>query len=325
VGGDSFLGTVLLGEIERAFGETLSLSVLLDCRTVRGLARRLAPPTQPGAAGRPAPAPGTTSSAASGPASAPPPDPCLVPIRATGSRPPLFMVHGLHCDVVFAAVLAGHLDPAQPLYAFQGLGLAGNNPPFETVDAMAGRYIESLRRVQPRGPYLLSGFCVGGLVALEIAQRLVAGGEAVDGLFLIDTPATLIPEVTDGAVARAVRIATNRLELYPDRRKYFLGAPRTLAAFGQALKAYRPKPYSGWAQVLTTEAALERMGHPDLGWPKYLRLGTEIRVVAPTRESIVQHNMAVVGRYLTEALAAAGRRGPHGRGPVDAAPDMRMP
>ena len=97
IGGDSFMGTVLLGEIERAFGETLSLSVLLECRTVRGLARRLAPPAMQGRAGPRESAPNTTLTSASA-SSAAPPDPCLVPIRPAGSLPPLFMVHGLHCD-----------------------------------------------------------------------------------------------------------------------------------------------------------------------------------------------------------------------------------
>jgi thioesterase domain-containing protein len=54
---------------------------------------------------------------------------------------------------------------------------------------MAARHIASLRTVQPTGPYLVGGFCAGGLVAYEIAQQLRAAGERVDLLVVVDTAA----------------------------------------------------------------------------------------------------------------------------------------
>jgi thioesterase domain-containing protein len=52
---------------------------------------------------------------------------------------------------------------------------------------MAGLYVKELRRVQPHGPYFLGGYCMGGTVALEMAQRLTAQGEEVALLALFDT------------------------------------------------------------------------------------------------------------------------------------------
>jgi thioesterase domain-containing protein len=52
---------------------------------------------------------------------------------------------------------------------------------------MAELYVRELRLVQPHGPYFLGGYCMGGTVALEMAQRLTEMGEKVALLALFDT------------------------------------------------------------------------------------------------------------------------------------------
>jgi thioesterase domain-containing protein len=54
---------------------------------------------------------------------------------------------------------------------------------------MAAYYIQLLRAQQPRGPYFLGGWCYGGIVAVEMAHQLLAAGQSVAPLFLIETPA----------------------------------------------------------------------------------------------------------------------------------------
>jgi len=44
-----------------------------------------------------------------------------------------------------------------------------------------------LRTVQPTGPYLLGGHCVGGIAALEVARLLLREGEEVRLMVLLDT------------------------------------------------------------------------------------------------------------------------------------------
>ncbi len=41
---------------------------------------------------------------------------------------------------------------------------------------MASRYVEALRLERPRGPYLLGGWSMGGIVAFEMARQLAAAG-----------------------------------------------------------------------------------------------------------------------------------------------------
>ena len=61
------------------------------------------------------------------------------------------------------------------------------NAPHQSVEAIAAEHITEIRRVQPRGPYHIGGSCLGGVVALEIAQQLVAKGEKVGSLVMIDS------------------------------------------------------------------------------------------------------------------------------------------
>jgi len=296
VGGDSFAGVTLLEEVEREFGLSLPLSALFDCRTVRRLAARIERlgtrpwPVLP----IPVKDPGASHS-----------DKCLVPIRTDGGAAPLFVVHGLHCDAAFAQLLATHLDLDRPVYGFQALGLDGSCPPLRTIEAMATLYIETIRRVRPRGPYVLSGYCFGGHIALEMAHQLSHAGEEVTDLFLIDTPATLIPELANEAIESAVRFAQRNLENWPQARKHFAGGPAARAALGEAAKAYKPRAYAGRTCILASKAAVDRMRHPRFGWARYLPSLTPIFIVAPTRESIVQRRMPAVARCMMQRLRSA--------------------
>ncbi len=51
---------------------------------------------------------------------------------------------------------------------------------------MAAAHLAALRAVRPKGPYIIGGFCIGGLVAYELAQQIEASGESVEMLLVID-------------------------------------------------------------------------------------------------------------------------------------------
>jgi thioesterase domain-containing protein len=75
-----------------------------------------------------------------------------------------------------------------------------------TMEDMAAAHIKSMRAVQPDGPYLLGGWCNGGLVAYEIARQLRTEGQAIDLLVLLD-PVFLVYPVS----YRLYRAAFNQL------------------------------------------------------------------------------------------------------------------
>jgi len=66
--------------------------------------------------------------------------------------------------------------------------------PPERIEELASIYIREIRRIQPKGPYNLIGFCVGGLTAYEMALQLLHEGEEIGYLALLDPT---IPEFID--------------------------------------------------------------------------------------------------------------------------------
>ena len=111
----------------------------------------------------------------------------LTPIRAGGSKPPLFCMHGAGGTVMMYRDLARHLGDDQPFYGLQSQGLDGSCPPLTNVAEMAAVYVKEIRRVQPHGPYFIAGYCMGGTVAFEVAQQLHELGEPIALLALFDT------------------------------------------------------------------------------------------------------------------------------------------
>jgi thioesterase domain-containing protein len=112
---------------------------------------------------------------------------CILPIRATGNRPPLFLVHGVGGNILGFAGLAQSLSSDQPVYGIQAQSLKSDSPTLLQLESMAEFYVQELRRLQPAGPYAFLGFSYGGLVAYEMAQQLVASGEEVHFLGMLDT------------------------------------------------------------------------------------------------------------------------------------------
>ena len=90
----------------------------------------------------------------------------LVAIQPDGSRRPLFLIHPAGGHVFPYAHLARHLGSDQPCYGLQARGLEEGQEPHSRIEDMAAYYIEALRTVQPRGPYLLGGWSMGGVIAL---------------------------------------------------------------------------------------------------------------------------------------------------------------
>ena len=111
----------------------------------------------------------------------------LVPIHEKGTKPPLFMVHGLRGNVLTFYGLRHHIPGDQPLYGIQADGLDTGRASFASIPEMAAHYIKEVRALQPVGPYFLGGFSAGGLVAYEMARQLQEAGERVPFLALFDS------------------------------------------------------------------------------------------------------------------------------------------
>jgi thioesterase domain-containing protein len=114
----------------------------------------------------------------------------LVPLQPSGSRPAFYVVPG-DGDVFTYLRLARELGPDQPFYAFEAPGIDGIELPLTSIELLAGRHLADLRAFQPNGPYMIGGFCQGGIVAFELARQLRAQGQQVPLLALFESPSPI--------------------------------------------------------------------------------------------------------------------------------------
>lgn len=171
----------------------------------------------------------------------------VVPLQPHGTGRPFFFLPSGEGNALNFHALARRMGTDRPLYGLQTRGLHGDRPPYDHVEDMAADHVASLRAVQPRGPYLLGGHCVGAMVALEMALQLQRRGERVamlaaveslapaafyaDDNSLVDDPVDFFVFIAKGYkywFGRDVPIEREALlALAPDRRpSYFMDLAR---------------------------------------------------------------------------------------------------
>ena len=239
----------------------------------------------------------------------------VVVMRPGGKQTPLFCVHTIGGGNLFHySRLVEHLGDDRPVYGLQARGVDGDILPDHSVEAMAAYCIESLRTVQPDGPYLLCGYSSGGVVAFEMARQLQRGGQSRVKLFLIDS---YHPRHTQGipqclakwfGIMRKKQYRTVQERLY-----YVLLAPlglqrlRRLRTLGEshrwALWDYASKPYAGEMVFLESDMTSRSGLPPHAGWCDHVKGGI-LLLSLPGTHSMIVHEPHVAGlaRRLNEHL-----------------------
>jgi amino acid adenylation domain-containing protein len=177
LGGNSILALRLFARVNRVLRCDLPVATLFTGATVREMARAI-----------------EEQRSASGPVSP------VVPLQPEGPLPPIFFIHSADRNVMGYVNLVRHLGAGQPAYGLRDLGDMAR-----PIERIAAEHVESMRSVQPHGPYYLIGWCFGGQVASVMALQLEREGEAVAFLGLLDSMSPDIaqrwPVETDGDLA----------------------------------------------------------------------------------------------------------------------------
>jgi thioesterase domain-containing protein len=195
LGGYSMLAVKLLAGVEERFGKNLAMRTLLgEAATPRHMATLLRE-----AGGQEPPR-------------------SLVALKPTGSHAPVFwMPGGGGLSVIAFRSISVRLGDDRPVYGLEAVLDAAYNP--ASLSEVAARYVEEIRRFQPRGPYHLFGFSLGSFTAFEMGVQLSRMGQEVATLAVFDTP---IP----GRLSRL-----QRWEVFAERAlhqaRVYSGLPRT--------------------------------------------------------------------------------------------------
>jgi amino acid adenylation domain-containing protein len=198
IGGHSLLAARMLAQVRAIFGRSVPLAAFFANPTLENLA-------------------GLLSASAAEPDAA---ESKLVEIRAEGSRVPFFLLHGdLAGGGYYARKLVRGLAPDQPFFVLMPHGLGGAHVPTH-FEAMARDYAAEILARFPTGPYIVGGYCFGGIVAVEVARILRAANATVCHVVLLDAPTsnargTTVAEGLD-RVARALRVNEGRRDALRD-------------------------------------------------------------------------------------------------------------
>lgn len=163
LGGTSIIAIRLFTEIERQFQKKLQPISLLHHRTVESLAKYI-----------------TEESGEEKFSS-------LVPLRASGTKPPVFCLHAGGGHVFFYKDLAKHLGADQPVYAMQRLGLDDITQAAQSIESAASHYLKEIRKIQPNGPYSLLAYCYSVSICWEMVRQLQEAGDSISAIVIIDS------------------------------------------------------------------------------------------------------------------------------------------
>ncbi len=331
VGGHSLVAVRLMTMINSEFGLEYPLATLFDAPTIESLAARLRRDLK------------SADEACGGKATEPARRRYVVPMSTPreGSGTPIFVVAGAYGNVLNLRQLAVRVGERRPFYGIQARGLLGDDNPHESFEEMAADYLREVREVQPEGPYILGGFCSGGIIAYEMAQQLQREGQTVELLVFLDT---LVPRTGE-----RLRLG-DRLKLHRDRvksrgvRHIFETGKRWVEwrlrrepkpssdpasyrseaiydATFRAMAEYEPDPYSGRVALFRPPLDIagelgdgrridskKRFVHEDNGWKKYIA-DLEVHEL-PARPgdhdgAVLEPVVETLARQLRRVIAAA--------------------
>jgi thioesterase domain-containing protein/acyl carrier protein len=317
LGGDSSIAVELFNEIAKVSGRELPPVTIYHAPTIRAQAELLQQSLAPRL-------------------------PSLVELKPGNENCPIFTAHGLGGSAMEFFQLVKHLDTPQAIYGMQARGTDGTDEPLERIEDMAQFHLDAVRKLQPKGPYYLVGYSLGGLVTLEMARRLSEMGESVALLALLESYPhrryVSLEQRVRLAARVAIKHASNMLELpAADAVAYFLRPSERMSHFSRdergrlrrqpptgvwstaamqrvrdsgylALQRYRPRFYGGKISFVAARESSEFPDDPVAVWGKLvgkLTVETTPGDHFGIMTTYFESMAAVLTRYLREARGAS--------------------
>lgn len=250
-----------------------------------------------------------------------------------GEGPPVLITHGL-AGTVQVSKLAAFIEAPNPVYAIQAKGVDGTEEPLHRVEDMASYYMDAIDECCPEGPFIVMGYSFGGLVALEMAQRLQDRGKKILLLIMLDAyphPQFLRLSTRMSLFVRRMKTHGQHMLRMPARAgwAYFLEgvkhrlhlAPRhelppasssarerilnnVKEEAYRAYTEYRPRFYAGKVSFVTTAIKTFFPADPAAAW-KHLTADLEVETVPGDHLNVVTTEFVSLAAVLTKYIRQA--------------------
>ena len=169
-GGDSLAAINMLAEVDLRFGCQTSANAasFLDEPTLENLTSLVGWPPPPNR--------GSDESR----------DIQIIPVRNTGTSRQLFCFPTIASEGLIFRRMATHLRGQMDVSIVRPT-ITHRSFPLFGIENEGREAAQAIRKAQPEGPYFLTGYCYGGVVAVEAARQLVLEGQDVR-VILFDVP-----------------------------------------------------------------------------------------------------------------------------------------
>jgi thioesterase domain-containing protein len=242
----------------------------------------------------------------------------LVPVQTSGSKPPLFFVHGMYGVMPLGGIFAPVLGKDQPLYSLQANGIDGRQLVIDDFEKMVRQYTEEIEGTRPSGAIRIGGMCTGCMVAIEIARRFQENDRPTGPVILADpTPLPAgydrpKPEVDhrDPRTAQQLYHQARRMLVeyasYPYNQMPFdpgdaaqlhhaaLAGVGSLVAFARHV----PRPFPGAAELIISAEHAPGFFHPQMAWYKLLPGPRTVYVLPGRHRELFRDSREEVARLL---------------------------
>ncbi|MCB9419420.1 MAG: hypothetical protein H6667_06435 [Ardenticatenaceae bacterium] len=319
VGGHSLLAIRFFDQIEEINNKKLPLALLFEAPTIAELANIIQDDTWEA----------TTSS--------------IVAISGSkheqqAAQRPFYCIIPPGDELLIFNDLAKEMGDERPFLGLQ-YGVNGETP-ITSVEEMAAYFIEQITTIDDSEPFLIGGYCFGGLIAYEMARQLAAQDRRVDLVVLIDTNVPGSVWARQNNVQNILRERINgfrrnglrkELAYIFDRvsdiwklqiwqpiwiklHKFYAQTKREWPDFlrnfdlinHNAAEKYQVKPYDGSVILLQAKERLEFYEYsPHLGWETFVQKDFTDHFVPGDHEQLLRNpNAKVLAEKITSALTA---------------------
>ena len=253
----------------------------------------------------------------------------MIPLKATGSKAPLFCLHAGLGHVFFYKPLAETISGDRPLYAIEPIGLDGQSEIPDSVEEIAKKYLDNMLKVCPDGPIHVLGYCQSIVIAFEVAKQVQEMGKEMGLLAMIDTGPTffwidykdpkkrekktrekLLEFILNPKLERISRLVRKKLgpaEVPKKMTKQEVTLVQIQEALNEVSKRYQWSPYQGKLTFIRTEHRATYRSDEPKRWELLVDGELDVHVIKADHIALFEEpDVTELAHKLNECLSKSG-------------------